>query len=148
MTDKITIGDMFWDQYHAWSDDSLNMVYIVLSRDRAAADQKDYWTLAQFMWAPPSTGGYCGAYVEILFTDADVLKMTRVGNIASIKSFAFDPCSECGKPCDGQFGFGDETHCSRECHDVAMRKHSRERMTPEENQLYDELAELTKGTPR
>ena len=87
-SEKITIGDLFWDENREWTEgeQTLNMVHLVLSRDRAE-DGLDYWKLARFMWCTP---GYCGANLDE-FTDAEVLKMTKVGNIADIKAFPEEP---------------------------------------------------------
>lgn len=80
---KLTIGDLFWDKDHAWSTSpTLNFVYLVLS-----ADMKDgvyYYRLGTFMWCG---AGYCGAHDQD-FTADEVLRMTKVGNIADIKGFA------------------------------------------------------------
>ena len=81
----ITIGDLFWDKDHVWTDGSqdMNMVNLVLSRDKEE-DGVEYWRVGAFSWCPAI--GYCGAH-DRFFTDADVLKMAKVGNITDIKGF-------------------------------------------------------------
>lgn len=81
--DKILIGDMFWDKNRDWCDgsDSLDVCYIILSADQ---DGDLYlYRCAFFMWA---CDGYCGSH-DRKFTEDDILKMTKVGNVGSIKSF-------------------------------------------------------------
>jgi len=52
-------------------------------------------------------------------------------------------CSQCGTLCDDTYGYGpDEVHCSITCHDAAMRAHARDRMTPEERALYDDIHKI------
>ena len=81
--DEIRIGDLFWDEHRDWCDGSetLNVCYLVLSADEKR--DRYLYRCAFFMWA---ADGYCGAH-ERKFTAEEVLKMTRVGNIADIKSF-------------------------------------------------------------
>ena len=85
--DKIRPGDLFWDKDRVFTGGSqtLNMVHIVLSADWTD-DGEEYWILARFMWLGPGYSRYSGANTRE-FTDAEVLRMTRVGNIADIKSF-------------------------------------------------------------
>jgi len=80
----ITIGDLFWDEHHVWCDgcDTIDVVNLVLSADME--DGVYYYRLATFSWCP--SVGYCGA-LDRKFERHDVLKMTKVGNIVSIKSF-------------------------------------------------------------
>ena len=80
---EITIGDLFWDKDHAWTDGSqdLDMVNLVLSADQE--DGERHYRVGTFMWCG---SGYCGAH-DRKFTAGEVLKMTKVGNIAEIKSF-------------------------------------------------------------
>ena len=83
MASEIKIGDLFWDEHHRWSDgsDTIDLCYLVLSADRP--NKVLYYRCARFMWAASSYSGACDRY----FTADEILKMTKVGNIAQIKSF-------------------------------------------------------------
>ena len=83
----IKIGDLFWDKNRDWCDgsESLDACYLVLSGDREFWEGKDHFVFkcAFFVWAG---GGYMGAPIRP-FEEYELMKMTKIGNISSIKSF-------------------------------------------------------------
>ena len=86
-SDGILIGDVFWDEHHKWSDgdDNSMLIYIVLSGEthEDGHGAPFYYRCSRHAWC---CGGYCGGPVRE-FTASEVLQMTKVGNIAQIKSF-------------------------------------------------------------
>lgn len=44
-------------------------------------------------------------------------------------------CTECAKVGEWQYGYGPDYHCSRACHNKAMRAHTIARCTPEEREF-------------
>lgn len=81
---NINMGDLFWDKNHRWCDGSqeLDLCYLVLSAEWVSGSYR--YRCACFMWV--ARYGYSGAH-DRYFNAEEVLEMTRVGNIASIKSF-------------------------------------------------------------
>ena len=89
----IRIGDLFWDKNRDWCDgsSSLNVCYLILSADQEG--DLYVYRCAFFMWAGD---GYCGSS-DRKFTKDEVLKMTKVGSIESIKSFGQNESNETRK---------------------------------------------------
>lgn len=89
MKDKIKVGQLWWDKDHKWTDgsDTLDMVHLVLSRDKDQGNGKDYWKTAVFMWVGDgSKGRYCGAHTRE-FLDKELQLMHLVDSISTLKSF-------------------------------------------------------------
>ena len=82
MASEIKIGDLFWDEHHRWSDGSntIDLCYLVLSADRL---NETLYCCDCFMWV----GDGYSIVNNRNFTTDEILKMTKVGNIAQIKSF-------------------------------------------------------------
>jgi len=82
---SVAIGDMFWDKGHDWCDgcEELDLCGLVLSADRSKIGDPYLWRVAMFVWCGD---GYMGANVRE-FTEAEVLKMVKVGNVADVKRF-------------------------------------------------------------
>jgi len=79
----IEVGDLFWDREHVWSADRVNACYFVICKDPVEPDGPAYWHCSLHPWV---CGKYCGGPVRH-FTDSEMARMVRVGNISSLMSF-------------------------------------------------------------
>ena len=75
-------GQLYLDSKHCFSEESINMYYLLLSRD-LEDDEKYWWRVAKFIWC---SVGFKGALVAKL-TDDEVEKLKYIGNLNELNNF-------------------------------------------------------------